>query len=536
MSLRSASLIGSVAAPEHVSTAYGAAPAGESASILGTLRRRALIVVLTALVAAGAAAAFTYAQRNSYETSAKLLFRQSIGPDLNALGLPPATPSADNLALSNVAFVDSRSVADVAARRLGPSVSADDVDDDVTVNGTKNEDVVTVVARATSARRAARVANAYAESAVELARRAQIDRATEVLDNLEGQLAALPPAARAGGDGQRLRGSIERLRVLADVGTGSPQIIQRGFVPTAKAGNPLQTILLGGLFGIVLGIGLALLREQADRRLHRPDEVSAAFDAPVLTTVPRSRAVKRNVPFPDLPPDVAEAYRMLQTNLRYAGGQPVRSVLVTSARSQEGKTTTAWYLAAAAASAGLSVALVEADLRRPSIAARFGLRPDGGLTEVLRGELSVAEALQFVSPYPEFAGYNGHRPGVEVLVAGTAAHDPWALMQSAALGELLGLLEQRHDLVVVDTPPVPHVADAISLVSHVDGVILTASVNSTRGPEARRLRDQLQDLGARIIGVVANGGSAEGGYGYAPATQPGERPDASVPPQRPLAQ
>ena len=83
------------------------------------------------------------------------------------------------------------------------------------------------------------------------------------------------------------------------------------------------------------------------------------------------------------------------------------------------------------------------------------------------------------------------------------------------MGRLLDVLKQHHDLVVVDTPPIPHVADAISLLRHVDGVIVAASVNSTKGPDARRLRDQLQGLDARVLGVVANGGTAIRGYGYA---------------------
>jgi capsular exopolysaccharide synthesis family protein len=525
-----------VAAPEPVSSTYGVEPAErEGASLLSTLRRRAHIIVLTMLLVGGVAAAVALTQGSSYESTAKLLFRQTIGPEINATGLMPSTPDADNLSANNAVVVGSRSVAEMTARRLGGDISPDDVQRDVVVSAEKNEDVVNVVASAESARRAARLANAYADSALAFADTLQRRRARTVADNLELQLSQLSPASRLGREGDRLRTSLEKVRVLAEAGSGTPQVVQRGFLPTTKAGTPVQTIVLGALFGLVLGIGLALLREQADRRLHRADEVSAAFDAPVLTTVPRSRALKRHVPFPDLPPDVAEAYRMLQANLRYGRSEPVRSVLVTSSRSQEGKTTTAWYLAAAAASAGLSVALVEADLRRPSLASRYGLRPDGGLTEVLRGELSVAEALQFVSPYPEFASYNGYRPGVEVLAAGTTPHDPWALMQSQALGELLDLLEGRHDLVVVDTPPLPHVADAISLVSHVDGVILTASVNSTRGPEARRLRDQLQELGARVIGVVANGGSAEGGYGYAPtSTSPlVGRVDEQAPPAAP---
>jgi Mrp family chromosome partitioning ATPase len=83
---------------------------------------------------------------------------------------------------------------------------------------------------------------------------------------------------------------------------------------------------------------------------------------------------------------------------------------------------------------------------------------------------------------------------------------------------VLEVLSRDHDFVVIDTPPIPHVADTISLLRRVDGVIVTASVNSTRGPEAERLRDQLQVLDARVLGVVANGGSAASGYAYVAST------------------
>jgi polysaccharide biosynthesis transport protein len=276
------------------------------------------------------------------------------------------------------------------------------------------------------------------------------------------------------------------------------------------------------LFGVVLGVGLALLRDQADRRLHRAEDVSAAFVAPVLTTVPRHRALKRHRRFDDLPPEIAEAFRMLQMNLRFGHGGSVRSVLVTSSRAREGKTTIAWNLASATASSGLSVGLVEADMRRPSLAAHYGLEPEPGLSDVLSGTVSIVDALQPVLPQP---GVNGDPRPLEVLVAGQPPPDPWALMQSAAMVRVLQTLTTDYDFVVIDTPPIPHVADAISLLRRVDGVIVTASVNSTRGPEAERLRDQLQALDARVLGVVANGGSSATGYAaYPAAPAPASRP------------
>ena len=102
-----------------------------------------------------------------------------------------------------------------------------------------------------------------------------------------------------------------------------------------------------------------------------------------------------------------------------------------------------------------------------------------------------------------------------MLTAGTPSGDSWVLMQSGVMDRMLEILAQRNDLVVLDTPPIPYVADAVALL-RVDGVIITASVSSTKGPEAARLRDQLETFDTRILGVVANGGSAVGGYAYSP--------------------
>jgi polysaccharide biosynthesis transport protein len=198
--------------------------------------------------------------------------------------------------------------------------------------------------------------------------------------------------------------------------------------------------------------------------------------------------------------------------LRFAREKPVRSVMVTSARTGEGKTTVSWNLAAAAASGGLSAVLVEADLRRPSVAERYGLDAAPGLTEALHGDVSIAVATQEVPPTTGVSnGATAPQP-LHVVVAGQGIANPSALAQSSATVRLLEVLRREYDLVVIDTPPLPHVADAIALLRHVDGVLVTASVNSTRGPDAVRLRDQLQGLDANVLGVVANGGSALRGY------------------------
>jgi capsular exopolysaccharide synthesis family protein len=260
------------------------------------------------------------------------------------------------------------------------------------------------------------------------------------------------------------------------------------------------------------------VREQSDRKLRRAEQVTTAYGAPVLTTIPRSRALKRRKRFADLPPQVAEAFRMLQMNLRFGRETPINSVMVTSSRTGDGKTTVSWNLAAAAASAGMSVALVEGDLRRPSLADRYGLDHGPGLADVLQGDFSIADATQSRAFGPQSSGYPS---ALDVLVAGSPASNPWALMQSSTMARVLAVLARDHDLVVIDTPPIPHVSDAISLLREVDGVLIAVSVGSTGSQDAARLRDQLQGLDANVLGVVANGGSAMSGYAaYARAPVP----------------
>ncbi len=132
-------------------------------------------------------------------------------------------------------------------------------------------------------------------------------------------------------------------------------------------------------------------------------------------------------------------------------------------------------------------------MRRPTLAERYGLQPGPGVTEVVEQRTDLHAALQ------PLTNVRGDRYGrqLNVLVAGQLPPDPWAILQSEAMGWILDTLKRDHDLVVVDTPPLPHVADAISLLRHVDGVIVAASANSTRGDDARRLREQLQGLDAR---------------------------------------
>ena len=490
-------------------------------SFASTLRRRWVTIVVTAVVVAAAVAAFAYHSRNNYTSTAQLLFGQTVGPDLNALGLLPVAVDAPTQAANDTAQVASREVAQVAARVMGPGVSVDSVVSDVAVTQAKAGDVVNVTATSHPAQRAARLANVYAQAAVSQIEGASAQRARVTAAALEAQFRSLSFGNQHNGVGGSLRIHIAQARALEVAGTGSPRIIQSGFVPTSPSSKLAEDIALGVALGLILGIGLALLREQADQRLRHSGELSEAFGARVLGTIPNDRSLAARRPS-TLHPATAEALEMLQANLRYGSTSPPRSVMVTSTHGREGKTTVAWNLAVTAVSSGLSVVLMDADLRRSGLAATYGLQPFPGLSEVLGGSATIEDAIQSVSLTRQEAGpgaaavhsqQNGRGSSLDVLIAGAAPRDPWSLLQSTRMSELLGFLARRNDLVIVDTPPIAQVADAIALLRSVDGVLLVASARATRGPEAQAVRNQLRALDARTVGVVVNGGSKARSYG-----------------------
>jgi polysaccharide biosynthesis transport protein len=491
-------------------------PPGQSdgGSILGLLRRRALIIVVTTLLVGGAAAAFAYVRRSTYQTTAELLFSQTIPTEVNALGLIPPTTNADKLAADNAAFVASRRVAALTARLLGDGTSVDSIQKDINVATPKTSDVVDVVATAHSADRAAHLARVYTNAVVELARGDESVRTGAIIAALKSQLHGLRPNDPAA---VAIRTRIAGLSAIESAGTDVPRVIQAGYVPTGKAGRPLETVGLGLLFGLLLGLGLALLREQTDARLRHPQAVSAAFDAPVLATVPNHRLLTRNVPFAALPGELSAPFHMVLAHLRYGASKPIRSVLVTSAGARQDKTTVAWNLAAAAAASGMSVVLLDADLRHSNLASRYDLEPSPGLSEVLRGEASLADAVQRV-PTSENGALEGRLRRLGVLTAGAVVPEPAALLQSGEMTELLAAL-RHHELLVINAGAIARQSDSISLIHRVDGVLVTAPLNSSRSREAQQLRTQLDALGAHVIGVVATGGGRRAG-GYVEAARP----------------
>lgn len=484
---------------------------------LQILRRRILFLIAVVVLTCGVAYAIAATQPKQYTATASLLLTDP-AVDQALVGDGGSAQSADpqRQAQTNLDVALLQSIAARTANRLGNGTTAEAVSSRVRVDGNPDSNVLSVDGTAKTPEEAAATANGFADEYIAFTRDAAIAKIRRAQALLQRQIADL----RRRGDRPALRRSLRQraddLGVRASLQTGNGQILQSAAPPDSPSSpKPRRNLLIGGFAGLLLGVGVALAMEQLDRRLRRAEDLEECFELPLLGRVPRSKAISHHrTPLGELPPGDAEAFRMIRANLRYyTVGRNVRSFLITSAAGDEGKTTVALYLAAAAAESGSAVLLVEADMHRASLGTALGADHGEGLTSVLMGDAQLSEAIINVPVAPGINGRHAH-VAFDVLLAGPSPPNPSQLLESVAMEHLLREAKAGYDLVIVDTPPAGMVSDAIPLMTHVEGVIVVGRVGGNTRDAAHRLRDQLRNLSAPTLGVVANFTESVEGYGY----------------------
>ena len=363
-----------------------------------------------------------------------------------------ATRYAQAKVSSYVALVQSEEAARRAATDQGLDVSPAAVASSITASAQLNTTVLTVTARSGSAERSAAVARGVANTFGALVR--ELDDAGETGDVVSVDVVSGPTSATT---------------------PVSPQL--------------RKLLVLGLLAGLVLGALLAALRDVLDVTVRSSAAATEAVGAPTLAVV-------------DDDPDEdgrAEAVRQLRTGLvlRRATEDPrpgAAVLVVASALAGEGRSTTALDLSRSFADAGERVLLVEADLRRPSLAVHLGLPPGPGLSDVLSGQAEAASAVRA-----------GGADGLSVLPAGTLSRQPAELLGSGRMADFLGGLRTAYDQVVLDVPPVLPVTDAVVCAALADGVLVVVRWGRTRRPDVVEAVGVLEQAGTQVLGAVLVG-------------------------------
>jgi receptor protein-tyrosine kinase len=258
--------------------------------------------------------------------------------------------------------------------------------------------------------------------------------------------------------------------------------------------NKVLNIGLGLVVGLLIGVGVAVLREVLDNTVKGPSDFEE-MGAPVLGLVPYDKRTPRSpIAFRSDPHSSrSEAYRQLRTNLQFVDvDNPPRIIAVTSAVPGEGKTTTAINLAAALAEAGARVCLVEADLRRPSIAKALGLVGDVGFTTVVIGKAPVETVLQN-------AGRN-----LAVLTSGPIPPNPSELLITKHARQVIAELARNVDFTIIDTPPLLPVTDGAEVATMADATLLVHRASKTTRDQAARSIAALDKVNRHPVGVILN--------------------------------
>jgi len=437
---------------------------------LAVLRHRWLTIALITLAGAASAAGLSFLQTPVYSSQTSVFFSIQFGA--SASELVQGAAYTQNSVQSFAALATKPIVLDPVIEDLGLDTTARALADRVESIAPLDTVIVEISVSDTSPEQAAAIASAI---------------------------------------GEQLSTTVARLSPKDDNGEAAVQaeIVAPATVDSFPISPNVSLNLAAGILaGLLAGIGLAFVLDTLDTRVRTAADVQAITDVPVLGVIGAFTSGAAALVLRDIPGSPqAEAYRQIRTNLEFLGvsGQP-RSIVFTSALPGEGKSTVAANVAIALAETSARVLLIDADLRRPTIASLLNLESGVGLTTVLIGRAEFDEVVQ------QWGGRHLH-----VLTSGVVPPNPSELLSSSGMKHLLGHLTKRYDIVIIDTAPLLPVTDAAILSRIALGAVVVANARRVRRPQVTEALRFLEQVDARVLGMVLNeAATSSEQYGYLP--------------------
>ena len=480
----------------------------DASQVLGVLRRRWPIVLLVPVLFAVLGYGWSSRGDDVYEAQAFVVLRSTAA---DAEFVPVDNANSDRDLQTETQYINAPSFALTVADQVGTPVS-------FRAQSVFGTSVIAVIGQASDATKAAEFANAAADAYVAERRAkvvADLRTGTEVLTKRIAALQAdltrvnaqvptgttsVDPAIRAQQDTlaaqiTTLRSRLSELEIGMAVTSGGAQLTSRAApADTPVAPRPMRSAVLFGLLGVLLGVGAALVVDKLTDHLSVDELERRLPGIPMLASVPPLEGAGHGLALLQAPiSSSSEAIRRLRTSLQFlALDRPLRRIQVTSAAEDEGASVVAANLAAAFAGAGLRVVVVDGDLRHPVMHTYFGVDGGRGFMTVLVGQAELGDALQPIA----MQGW------LRILTTGPRPTNPSELLASGHLGRLLSSLEDRCDLIIIDSPPVLPYTDAAVIASFVDATVFVASPGHSKFTLLRRALRTLRVVESNVVGVV----------------------------------
>jgi Mrp family chromosome partitioning ATPase/capsular polysaccharide biosynthesis protein len=494
---------------------------------LSLVRRRKWIIVTTVVLLPLVAIFFTMRQEKVYQASARVLLSyQDLAGQLTgtAGSSVPDTPNRTAETQASVAktfVVASRVMKTVRGTGLSPGGFL--AESSVTPN--PNADLLGFTVTDRNPVLARRLVNAYAAAYV--AYRHELDDAPVVLARRKIRVAMNQLGPHGRDDPALYRDLLNHDQTLATIEalqTASSAVIQQARGASRIGPLTKRNALLAGVLGLILGLAIAFLWDALDTRVRTVADIGKQLGGlPLLAALhpPKKQLQSENRLVMMEEPDGSGASQFgeLRANLELAMlDRGIRTIMVTSPMSSDGKSTTIANLAVSLARYGKRVALVDLDLVRPKLGEFFRLEGPG-VTNVVLGHLALDDALVRIAMprprpgYPDSNRAGNTHGGLYVLPAGAMLADRGAVLESGALTGILESLRELVDLVLVDTTPALQGEDALILARKVDGIIVVTRLNGVRRPMLSEIRRRFAMTPARVLGFVATGSAGNVAYG-----------------------
>lgn len=491
------------------------------------------LIALGIILAGGAAYWVSFNLPPVYRASVTLMINEGRTPGVTDYN---SVLASERLAKTYAELLTKRSVIDEVAKRLNLVELTSDVVDVQPVRDTQlielNVDdgdpllaaqIANTLPQVFIEQNEARQEARFTDSKASLTR--ELERLSREIENTERTIADLQTRGSVADQAElvRLQGNLTQLRSsyaallnsyeairLAEVQTADTIIVaEPAEVPLEPiAPRPLLNALLAAAAGGILALSLAFLVEYLDDTIKSPEDVDQMLGISTLGAIARINAAsngRRLITAAHPKSPISEAYRVLRTNLQFSSfDRPLKALLVASANPLEGKSVTAANLSVVIAQAGLSVILVDTDLRRPVLHKIFNLPNTVGLTNVLLHE----------DPVPDRHLQATRISNLRVLTSGPLPPNPSEILGSRRMQKLIQHLKERADIVLFDSPPALAVTDAAVLASQMDGTLLVIETGNARREVVQRAVENLSKVGANLLGVALNKISAKEAAGY----------------------